>query len=239
MVKVAVAQIEIFDELNKNIKKVLKFIDKASLKKADIVCFPESCLGDKEIDLKSKEIRAIQNKCKKKSIYCIVGAHIKENRKIFNSALLIDRSGKIAYVYKKVHLFPRLDLEKSSAGKDNRIIQTDFGKIGIIICWDFAFPEYIKRLSKEGAQIIFCPSYLLNEAKISKEVFRSFPIVRAFENLVYFVTCDAFTEEVLGESYISSPLKIIKEIKNKEGIIFANLDLKKITKLRKFKWTKE
>ncbi len=126
MVKVAVAQIEIFEELNKNIKKVLKFIDKASSKKADIVCFPESCLGDKEIDLKSREIKAIQDKCKKKAVSCIVGAHIKEGRKIFNSAILIDGLGKIIYVYKKVNLFHGLDLEKSSAGKTNKVIQTSF-----------------------------------------------------------------------------------------------------------------
>ena len=113
------------------------------------------------------------------------------------------------------------------------VIETDFGKIGIIICWDFAFPEYIKNLSSEGAQIIFCPSYLLDDAKISKEVFRSYPLTRAFENLAYFVSCDAFTDEVLSESYICGPLKILNKIKKREGIIFTDLDLRKIAQLRK------
>ena len=56
---------------------------------------------------------------------------------------------------------------------------------------------------------------------------------KTFENLAYFVSCDAFTDEVLSESYICSPLKILNKIKNREGIIFADLDLKKITQLRK------
>ncbi|NCN87010.1 carbon-nitrogen hydrolase family protein [archaeon] len=233
MPKIAVAQIEVFDELKKNVKKILDFIDKASLKNADLVCFPESCLGEDFLNIDCKEIKSIQKKCKEKSIYCIFGAHIKEKNRIFNSAVLVDRSGKIQNVYKKVNLFPNLDLRQTSPGKENKVIETDFGKIGIIICWDFAFPEYIKKLSKNGAQIIFCPSYLLDDAKISKDVFRSYPLTRAFENLAYFVSCDAFTDEVLSESYICSPLKILNKIKNREGIIFADLDLKKITQLRK------
>lgn len=232
-IKVAVAQIEVFDDLNKNIGKILSFISRAASKKADIVCFPESCLGDSVLELKSKEIKKIKERCKNESIYCIIGGHIKEKNKVFNSAILINRSGDVQYVYKKIHLFPGLDLKETSHGKKNKVIETDFGKIGIIICWDFAFPNEIKKLSIEGAQIIFCPSYLLSDSKISKDVFRSYPIVRAFENLVYFVSCDAFTDEVLGESYICSPLKVLNKIKNREGIIFSELDLNKLNSLKK------
>jgi len=231
-VKVAVAQIKVFDQIKRNVKKVLEFIDKAASKKADIVCFPESCLGDNTLTTNSPKIKSIKNKCKDKSIYCIIGAQIKEKNKIFNSAILIDRDGKVQYIYKKIHLFPGLDLKKTSPGKTNKVIKTNFGKIGIIICWDFAFPEDIKKLSKKGAQIIFCPSYLLNESKITKEVLRSYPLLRAFENATYFVSCDAFTSEVLGESYICSPLKVLNKIKNKEGIIYSKLDLKKLAKLK-------
>ena len=233
MPRVAVAQIEVFDELDKNVNKVLDFIDKASAKDADIVCFPEACLGDSTLNLRSEEIRIIENKCKEKSIYCIFGAHLKQGNKIHNSAILVDRLGEIQYIYNKTHLFPGLDLKKTVPGNDNKVIETDFGNIGIIICWDFAFPEDIRKLSKSGAQIIFCPVYLFNDAKISKMVFRSFPLTRAFENLSYFVTCDAFTDETASESFICSPLKVLNQIKNKEGIIFADLDINEITNLRK------
>jgi len=132
-----------------------------------------------------------------------------------------------------VNLFSGLELEQTCNGEWNGVIKTDFGDIGIIICWDFAFPEHIKKLSKNGAQIIFCPSYLLKSARISKDVFRSYPLTRAFENLSYFVTCDAFGSDVISESYICSPLKVLNKILHREGIIFADLDLKKIIQLRK------
>ena len=233
MPKIALAQIEVYDNLKKNVKKVFEYINKASIKNADIVCFPESCLGEDVLNLNSKEIKQIQNKCKEKSIYCIFGCHIKENNKIYNSALLINRNGEVQYKYNKRNLFNGLDLSKTSPGKENKVIKTDFGKIGIIICWDFAFPEHIKELAKNGAEIIFCPSYLLDDSGISKDVFRSYPLTRAFENLSYFVSCDAFTNEVLCESYICSPLKIMNKIKNREGIIFSDLDLNLIKRLRK------
>jgi deaminated glutathione amidase len=232
--KIAVAQIKVFEETTKNVAKILKYINKADSKKADIVCFPESSLGDATLNINSEEIKIIQEKCKDKSIYCIIGAHIREGNKIFNSAILINRLGKIEYIYKKIHLFPGLDLKTTSPGKKNKVIKTDFGKIAIIICWDFAFQEDIKKLSKNGAEIIFCPSYFLNESEITKEVFRSYPLVRAFENAVYFATCDAFTSEVLGESYICSPLKILNKIKNREGIIFSELNLNELKRLKEF-----
>lgn len=234
MPKIAVAQTEVFDELGKNVRKVIDFIEKASLEKADIVCFPESCLGDAVLDIQSDEIRKIQDKCREKSLYCIFGAYLEQDRKIFNSAILVNRTGEIQYIYKKIHPFPGLDLGKTVAGNGNKVIDTDFGKIGIIICWDFAFQEDIKKLSRDGAEIIFCPEYLLKDAKISGEVFRSFPITRAFENLSYFITCDAFTDETFSESFICSPVKILNKIRNREGIVFADLDLKEIARLRRF-----
>lgn len=176
----------------------------------------------------------IKEMCKEKAIYCIFGAHIKENGKVFNSAILINRGGEVQHIYHKINLFPGLDLKKTSPGKNNRVIKTDFGKIGIIICWDFAYPETAKQLSKKGAQIIFCPSYLLNDAEIPKDVFRSYPLTRAFENAVYFASCDAFTEEVLGESYICGPMKILKKIRGREGIICADLNLEELEELKKY-----
>ena len=232
MPKVAIAQIEIDDDIENNVARILRFIDRAHQQDADIVCFPESSLGEDFIDIGSKSIGIIRSRCAEKSIYCIFGCHLHHKGKTFNSAILVNRKGGIQYVYNKRHLFPGLDFCETSAGCGNRVINTDFGKIAIIICWDFAFPEHIRLLSKKGATMIFCPSYLLNEAKITAEVLRSYPLVRAFENLCYFMSCDSFSKEVLSESYICSPLEVQSSIKKREGIIVADIDLDLVDKLR-------
>lgn len=227
--KIAVAQIEVDEDINTNLKKILHYIDLA--KDADLICFPETCLnGEEEVTDVSKHVKRIQKKCKEKSIYCIFGSYVPKMNKNRNVIFLINREGKILYKYYKVHLYKT---EKASivAGKTNRLVQTEFGPIGIINCWDFAFPSYIQKLSKKGARVIFCPSYLVSH-KEDGPALRSIPLVRAFENLSYYISCDACTDETLSESYICHPQKVLKKIRKKEGIIFADLDFAEIDRLR-------
>lgn len=234
MVRVAVAQIKVVKNIEKNLQRILRFIDKASHKQADIVCFPETCLNpdiENVLDV-SSQIKEIRDKCRKGSIYCAFGSYIRVGNKIFNTVFLIDRSGRVLYKYNKVHLWES-ELKKISPGRINKVIETDFGKIGIIICWDFAFPEFVKSLSKKGAKIIFCPSYLVDYER-DEDLLRKIPLVRAFENMSYFISCDAFADETLSVSYICHPLRILKTIKKKEGIIFEDLNLKEIDSLRKY-----
>ncbi|KKM23120.1 hypothetical protein LCGC14_1618460, partial [marine sediment metagenome] len=81
--------------------------------------------------------------------------------------------------------------------------------------------------------IIFCPSYLVDYEK-DEELLRKIPLVRAFENMSYYISCDAYTDETLSESYICHPLRTLKIIKKKEGIMFEDLNLKEIDSLRKY-----
>ncbi|MFQ5963741.1 MAG: carbon-nitrogen hydrolase family protein [Candidatus Scalinduaceae bacterium] len=234
MVRVAVAQIKVVKDVENNLQQILKFIDKASNKRADIVCFPETCLSsDSEnvLDI-SNQIEEICEKCCNESIYCIFGTYIRKRNKIYNTAFLIDSSGSVLYKYKKVNLW-KSELKNVSPGKINKVVETDFGKIGIITCWDFAFPEFVKSLSKKGAKIIFCPSYLVDYER-DKELLRNIPLVRAFENMSYFISCDAFTDKTLSESYICHPLRTLKAIKKREGIMFEDLNVKEIDSLRKY-----
>ena len=62
-VKVAVAHMEVLDNIYKNVRTVLKNIKTASEQKVDILCFPESCLGDKYLDVCSEEISVIRERC--------------------------------------------------------------------------------------------------------------------------------------------------------------------------------
>lgn len=234
MVRVAAAQIKVTGSIDKNLKTILSFIDKAARKRAEIVCFPEVCLGFDETKNTNIHpyIRQIQEKCRQRKIYCIFGSYVKERGKIFNAVFLVDSKGKIKYEYRKEHLW-RTEKKKVTPGHRNRAVKTSFGKIGIIDCWDIAFPLLIRKLEQEGAKIIFCPVFE-GDYNRDKEVTRKLPHVRAYENVVYFVLCDAFTSKTLAESCIYSPLKALAKIKKKEGLIVADLDMAKLAVLRKY-----
>jgi|TARA_Y100000310_G_scaffold345671_1_gene468047 predicted amidohydrolase len=237
MVRVAAAQIPVTNSTLKNLDTIINYIKKASSKKVDIVCFPEASLIHsknkdtiKKIPIK-KYIDIIKKSCKKNKIHCIFGTNLVEKNKIYNSAFFIDDKGKVIYRYNKVNLW--INERKSNAnGRKNNVVKTKFGKIGIIICWDIAYPEYVKKLGKQGAWIIFCPSYVIN---YNRELYsyEHLPYARAFENSAYFIYCDAYAKNTVRYSYICGPSKIYSKIRNKEGLIVADLDRRKIVGLRR------
>ena len=90
---------------------------------------------------------------------------------VFNSSVLIDRHGKIAGVYDK--LYPvmhepngkggefagvKLAGVKGRSGSDAPVFQTDFGRVGMAICFDGQFPEVWQRLEDNGVQIVLFSS---------------------------------------------------------------------------------
>lgn len=72
-----------------------------------------------------------------------------------NTAVLTDRNGNIAGRYIKTHQ-ALVEYEKGQVpGNAYPVFDTDFGKIGMLICWDAYFPEPAKAMVKQGAEILF------------------------------------------------------------------------------------
>ncbi len=160
---IALAQIRYFDLSTKdNKEKIIKYIRLAKKRKADIICFPESCLHKSSLDFNNKILKEIQEECRKNSIWCIVTDDMKIKGRVYNLSILIDRNGQIKGGYKKIHLYGDKNI---TAGKESMVFNTDFGKIGIAICWDVAFPLLFKEMKKIGAQIVFCPSQWWYDSK--------------------------------------------------------------------------
>ncbi len=241
--RIALAQIKYFDINEKNnLDKIIEYIKKAKKKKADIVCFPETCvLKDNHLDLNHKLLIKIKKECKKQQIWCIITDDFMYKDKQYNMSVLINREGKIKGSYKKMRPYAERNV---TPGYKIRVFDTDFGKIGIAICWDLAFPSFFRSMKKSGAQIIFCPAQWAYEERAHKEdhsnrelaIIKSLILTRAFENLSYVAFCSPCRleqKDLICYSAIASPHRIIEEIHNEEGLIFADLDLKEIDNFRK------
>lgn len=233
-VKVAAVQMKVVQDVEKNLNRIISFIDKAGKRKCDFVCFPETSLVSKIANVVPLKVHidAIRDACKRNSIWCIFSTYEKENGKIWNIAYVIDRKGKIKYKYKKVNLW-RSEAQYVAKGDINRPVNTEFGKIGVIICYDYVFPEFVNKLGKNGAKIIFAPSYMV-DYKRGMSIVRNAPLIRAFENKSYYIHCDAFTKETASLSMILDPYRVIREIEGREGMIVATLDLNKIDRIRNY-----
>ena len=116
--------------------------------KADIVCLPEGITvvntGQKYMDVSEPvpgpSTRFLGKLAKKYNMYIIAGIYEREGVAVYNTAVLLDRSGVLAGKYRKVCL-PREEIERGlTPGDSFPVFDTDFGRIGIMICWDVFFP---------------------------------------------------------------------------------------------------
>ena len=229
--KVAAAQINVTESKSDNLKKMLEYMKKA--RNSDVICFPELSLQCDQGNIHSIE-KEIEKLCKASIEYnlnLIFGAYIKLNGKIKNRIFIINRNGKIIHQYNKRHPYIAEE-EYLSKGRNNKPFDLDGVCCAVINCWDYAFPEYGRDLAAHGAKVIFCPAYLLSHLQ-TKNVLRKIPQVRAFDYMSYFVMVDAVAEDTFQKSKICHPLRQLSSIKDKEGIIYADLDISEINELRK------
>lgn len=239
---IALAQIRYFDTAEKhNVEKIKKYIGLAAKAGADIICFPESCVHKTDyLQFSDKLIKEIRKVCKENNIWTIISDNFKLRGTEYAMAVLIGRDGKIKGNYKKINLYGD---DKASPGKKTFVYQTDFAKIGIAVCWDLAFPEIYSKMKKQGAQIVFNPAYWCYEDKSHPKdhkirelaLIKSLVSSRAFENLLYVAYVNPVTKDsdLIPYSAIASPHHILKDIKDKEGMIVQEINLKEIPKFEK------
>lgn len=95
---------------------------------------------------------------KRRRTYIVAGLFEREAHTLYNVAVLLDRQGTIVGKYRKVYL-PREDVEAGmTPGNNYPVFQTDFGTVGIMICWDHYYTNPAKAMAVQGADIIFVPA---------------------------------------------------------------------------------
>jgi predicted amidohydrolase len=150
---------------------------------------------------------------KKQSCYVAFGFAEKADA-VYNSALLVGPQGVIG-VYRKVHLYYRENLFFTPGNLGFPVFDLPFGKIGMMICFDWIYPESARTLALNGAQIIAHPSNLVLPYCPDAMV------TRCLENRVFAATANRVGREDRGGidlSYIGT-----SEIVSPQGKILARL----------------
>ncbi|UCC98320.1 MAG: carbon-nitrogen hydrolase family protein [Phycisphaerales bacterium] len=159
---------------------------------------------------------------KRSNIWVVASLNERVGEVVYNTAVLLDRQGRLAGKYRKVHL-PREEWRQGvRPGHEYPVFKTDFGKVAIQICYDWFFPEATEMFALQGAEIVFAPTWgntLPDEdGQVNGETtFR----VRARDNGVYMVP-----SVYSGNSLIINPMgKILASNEGKEGVFWAEIDL--------------
>lgn len=166
------------------------------------------------------------------------------NDKVYNTCLLINDSGEIAGRYDKIHLFD-VDLHSVESYKESKIVKggvdavcvdTPFCKVGLTICYDLRFPELYRKLTLDGARVIFIPSaFTLQTGRAHWEALIR---ARAIENQVFVIAPAQFgvhneIRSTYGNSMIVDPWgNILARADDGEGVITSKIDFAFQNKVR-------
>jgi predicted amidohydrolase len=154
-----------------NLEQFAKLIDEAGKSKADIVCLPEAItligrgsdyLGNTE-PIPGPSTDFLGQRAQRNHLYIVAGLLERDGKAAFNTAVLIGRDGKLIGKYRKICL-PHPESDGGLApGSETPVFETDFGKIGMMICWDVSYPEIARELAARGAEMILMPIWGGNE----------------------------------------------------------------------------
>ncbi len=148
---------------------------------------------------------------------------------VFNSAAVIGPTGDVLGVYRKTHLFVA---ERKAAGgwaepgDAAPVIETDIGRIGVVICFDGDFPELTRLLAVQGAEIVVRPSAFMRSADIWELTNRA----RAYDNHTFVVATNAVGRDpggllYFGNSMIVGPTaQVLARGTSQEQWVSARLD---------------
>ena len=252
-IKVGLIQMKVKDKKDDNLHKAAKLIDKICKEDVDMVILPEmfSChYNTKNFPIYAEEegdysYKFLSDISKRNNIYLIAGSiPEKEDNNIYNTSYVFNRQGEKIAKHRKIHLFD-IDIKNKqtfresdtlSAGDKVTVFDSEFGKIGLCICYDFRFPEIARLMVDKGAKAIIVPaSFNMTTGPAHWDImFRS----RAIDNQVYTIGCSPardynYSYISYGHSLIVSPYgDILCELDEKEGFITYDIDLNYVDEIR-------
>ncbi|NBB09775.1 carbon-nitrogen hydrolase family protein [Pseudomonas sp. SLFW] len=206
---IADAQVEI------NLSNMLSMVRNAPLD-TDLLVFPETTLSGfptadeiHRIGLAadSKPIRLIQEAARKSDKAVAFGFCELADERAYNTAMLIDRAGRIALKYRKTHLWPDTDWGVFEAGSQYAVCEIASLRVGMLICYDIEFPETARSLAVLDVDLILVLDGNMNPYG---PVHRRAVIARAMENQCFAVLVNRIGEgkglSFPGESVAVDPL---------------------------------
>ncbi len=251
-----------------NMKNAVSWINKAAKEGAEVICLPELFRSQyfcQEENTKYFSLAetipgpttdTLSAEAKKNNIVIIAPVFERRAAGVYhNSLVLIDASGEISGLYRKMHIpddpayYEKYYFTPGDLGYKS--FNTEYGKIGTLICWDQWYPEGARLTALKGASILFYPTAIgwhphekEEHGAVQLESWRTIQRGHAIANGVYVAAVNRVGLEKLsedsagiqfwGSSFISDPQGIIiaQASENKEEVILGEIDLERIDYVR-------
>ena len=166
-------------------------------------------------------------------VHLAVGMPVAAGGKFYDAQLLFAPDGRRLATYWKAHLFSS-EREYYSPGDAPVVVETELGRIGMTVCYDLIFPDYVRRLVELGADIVINSTNWISDAWQRDTWGWTGPVVqalagtRALENGIWLAMADCYGPEAgfdsLGHSCIAAPSgRIVASVGQGQG--FATADI--------------
>ena len=258
--RLALAQMSMVGDMDKNYNKSLQFLDLADDHKADIIFFPKlqftpffpqykkrevggalNHIPDEfAVELSDKRIKAMANRCKRYGFFASPNLYVKSEGHYSDISLWIEPSGSIHAKSKTVHLINSTAFYEKEYFEDSRngffVYETPFGRVGIVIGFDRHLPESIASCADMGADLVIIPA-----ANVSLEPMKMYEYelrAAAFQNGIFVAMANRVGDEgdisFSGESIVINPDGgIVVKADDSQQFIVCNVELKEAVAARK------
>jgi 5-aminopentanamidase len=235
MLVAAVQTHPVLGAVQRNVEEALALMETAP---AEMYVLPELCTtgylfadhGEVERlaePANGPSLKAFMDFARRRGVYVVAGFAERADR-LYNSAAMIGPTG-IVGIYRKVHLYDRENLFFEPGNLGFPVFPVRFGTVGIMICFDWMYPESVRSLTLGGADVIAHPSNLVLPYCPDAMV------TRCIENRVFAVTADRVGREehagygltFIGSSQVVRPDGTIAKRLNSTdpGVAVADIDL--------------
>ncbi|HTL68856.1 MAG TPA: carbon-nitrogen hydrolase family protein [Lacunisphaera sp.] len=228
-VVVATTLADFTGNLDARLQLASRLIDEAAASPAaksaghlDLMVFPEFALasGDgasaaQAVSLAGEVLDTLGAKAREHHTWIVAPMVLKEADRTSNAAVLVDRLGGVAGIFRKNHPIPDdKDVFEGGVTPGNGfpVFETDFGQLGILICWDMAYEDSWDRLGDAGAEIVALPS-------ASPQTIR--PSAEALRHHYYVVTSTPKNNATVFDP-IGRP---IAQVTDRPGVVVQQIDL--------------
>ena len=254
--RVALCQTNSGDDVTANEKQVFTLLENAASGGADLAALPEvwPCQGSSEQVRAAAEpipgprTERLSEVASRHGMWVQGGSVLElDDDRVFNTSLLFDRSGELVASYRKIHLFdadppnavPSRESAVFSAGDQVVTAETEFGRVGLSICYDLRFPELYRSLAVQGATILFVPAAFRFETGVDhwEPLLRA----RAIEDQAFVIAAAQWgswgppgrERRNFGHSLVADPWgRVIAEARDGVGVTLAELDLTEVGRVR-------
>ena len=256
--RIALAQMAMSGDKQGNLMKSLTMLEKAAERKADLILYPEvqlspffaqfpgnvggccgGAMGPEAIGANDPVFRMFREFCRKYRIMASPNFYYRENGKNYDASFLIARNGDLLGCQKMVHVaqMPQFYEQDYYTPSDDgfHVFDTEFGKIGIVVCFDRHFPESVRTEAVRGAELVLIPT--ANTAAEPMELFEQEVRVEAYQNSCFIAMANRTgveaAMEFAGQSIAVNPEgDTIAKSNQDEDLLLVDIDLGEVKKAR-------